>query len=34
VWMALTMPVAALFAVWAGRGALSAWLTSTEENAS
>lgn len=32
VWLGLTMPIGGLFAIWAGRGALSAWLT--KENAS
>lgn len=34
VWLGLTMPIGGIAAIWAGRGALSAWLESTEENAS
>lgn len=30
LWVAITMPIAVLFAVWAGRGKLSEWMTDEE----
>ncbi len=34
LWLGLTMPIPGIAAIWAGRGALSDWLTQSEENAS
>ncbi|HAZ62944.1 MAG TPA: hypothetical protein DCZ72_04955 [Armatimonadetes bacterium] len=30
LWVAITMPIVALFAVWAGRGKLSQWMSDQE----
>ena len=34
LWLGVTMPIAGIAAIWAGRGALSDWIIESEENAS